>query len=100
MNPFALSGLLAGSASLAFGILVFVRSEDNRIGRVWLAFSLSVAIWGFGGMGIAVSGVPEKAILAWRVSFAAGVIWIPILFHHFVLIFCFPENKNPIKWVF
>lgn len=94
MNPFSFSGLLAGVSSLAFGLLVFLKSENKRIGRIWLLFSLSVSVWGFGGMAIGLLQNPDHALFVWRVSFSCGVIWIPILFHHFVSIFCFSERKK------
>ena len=84
MNLFALSGLLTGLSSLAFGSFVYWKGAHRPLNRLWFIFTISVAVWGFGGMWIALAPTPHQALLAWRFSFACGVVWIPILFHHFV----------------
>jgi two-component system, NtrC family, sensor kinase len=88
MNLFALSGLLTGLSSLAFGLFVYWKGAHSPLNRLWFMFTTSVAVWGFGGMWIALAPSPHEALWAWRLSFACGVVWIPILFHHFVHAFC------------
>jgi signal transduction histidine kinase len=88
MNLFALSGLLTGLSSLAFGSFVYLYGAHRPLHRVWFMFTVSVAVWGFGGMWIALASTPTQALFAWRLSFACGVLWIPILFHHFIHAFC------------
>ena len=88
MNLFALSGLLTGLSSLAFGSFVYFKGAHRPFNRLWFIFTMSVAVWGFGGMWIALAPAPTQALLAWRLSFACGVVWIPILFHHFIHVFC------------
>ncbi len=94
MNAFALSGLLTGVSSLAMGLFVLSRDRTSPLYRIWFLFTASVASWGFGGMWIALEDDPDRALLAWRVAFAFGVVWIPIFFYHFVTIFCeIPQKK-------
>ena len=93
MNLFAISGLLTGIASLAMGVLVLTKTTTERLHRLWFLFTGSVAVWGFGGMWIAMADTESGAILAWRVVFAFGVVWIPIFFYHFVVIFCELQRK-------
>ena len=88
MNAFAVSGLLIGVTSIAFGLFVYLKGRERSVNRLWFYFSLSVAVWGWGGMWIALARTPAEALLAWRVAFACGVVWIPILFAHFVHVFC------------
>jgi len=88
MNLFALSGLSVGIVSLAMGLFVLSKGPAKRLNRVWCAFTLSVAVWGFGVLWIAMESDPYRALLAWRTAYAFGVIWIPVSFYHFVLIFC------------
>jgi|GEM_PF-187727 len=88
MNAFALSGFLTGVSSLAFGFLVYFRERGRTLNQLWCIFTVSVALWGFGGMWVALVMTREAALLAWRVSFSCGVLWIPILFYHFVSVFC------------
>lgn len=88
MNLFALSGLLTGISSLAFGYFVYWKGAHRPLNRLWFIFTISVAVWGFGGMWIALAPTPNQALWAWRLAFACGVVWIPIVFHHFVRTFC------------
>ena len=88
MNPFALSGLLTGITSLAFGYFVYWKGSDRPLNRLWFIFTVSVAMWGFGGMWIALAPTPSEALWAWRLAYACGVVWIPIFFYHFVHTFC------------
>lgn len=88
MNLFALSGLLTGISSLAFGYFVYWKGAHRPLNRLWFIFTVSVAVWGFGGMWIALAPTPYQALWAWRLAFACGVVWIPIFFHHFVRTFC------------
>ncbi len=94
MNPFALSGLLAGLTSLAFGCFVYLKGKNRPLNRLWFVFTASVAVWGFGGMWIALAKTPAEALWAWRLAFACGVLWIPVLFHHFVCVFCGLERTR------
>jgi signal transduction histidine kinase len=87
MTPFGFSGLLAGITSLGFGLFVFLKSRDRGIAKVWLAFALSVAGWGFGAMWIGMAKTPHTATLAWIMGYAFGVIWIAALFYHFICVF-------------
>ena len=88
MNSFALSGLFTGVTSLALGLFVFFMNPRRPLNRIWLLFTGSVALWGGGGMWIAMTQDHDTALWAWRLAFAFGVLWIPILFYHFVLLFC------------
>jgi len=94
MNVFALSGLVTGLTSLAMGFFVLSRGAANKLNKLWFLFTTSVAIWGFGGMWIALAKDEATALLAWRLAFGLGVVWIPILFYHFVWVFCDLRNKK------
>jgi len=93
MNPFAWSGLLAGVFSFTLGLLVLIKSQNKRLGRIWFLFATSVAVWGFGGLWIGLAKTPTEGLLAWRLAYAFGVIWIPVFFYQFVCIFCELERK-------
>ena len=87
MTPFGLSGLLNGIASVSFGLFVLSMSENRKIGRIWFLFTLAVGAWGFGAMWISWTKTATEALLAWRLAFAFGVVWIAPLFYHFVCTF-------------
>ena len=87
MNAFALAGFLTSISSLVFGFFVFSRNPSRRVNQLWLAFTVSVGLWGMGSIWIALEPDPVRALLAWRLAFAISVLWIPILFLHFTCIF-------------
>lgn len=87
MNAFALAGFLTSISSLVFGFFVFSRNPSRRLNQLWLAFTVSVALWGLGSIWIALETDPVRALLAWRLAFAVSVIWIPIVFLHFTCVF-------------
>lgn len=96
MTPFGLSGLLTGISSICFGSLVLRMSPNRAIGKTWFLFALSVGIWGFGGMWIGFSSSHAEGLLAWRLAYGLGVIWIAPLFYHFVCTFLELERKRSI----
>ncbi len=91
MNLFALSGLLIGISSTAMAVLMLFIGKE-RFHYVWSLFCVSVAIWGFGAYGIATTKNIETADLLWRITHI-GVIFIPILFTHFVYLFLKKYNR-------
>jgi two-component system, NtrC family, sensor kinase len=97
MSPFALSGLFTGVTSLALGTFVLCMNPRRPLNRLWCLFTGSVAIWGFGGMWIAITQDHDTALWAWRLAFAFGVLWIPILFYHFVWLFCGLPGRRLLK---
>lgn len=94
MTPFGFSGLLAGTSALGFGLFVLLKSPDRRIARIWFAFSLSVATWGFAVLGMDFAKTERAAWLAWNVGYTCGVIWIASLFYHFVSTFLELKNRT------
>jgi len=93
LEPFAFSSLLAFITSIALGLLVLIKSTNKKLGQIWFLFSVMVAVWGLGGMGIGIAKTPSASLLSWRLSFMLGVTWIPVVFYHFTCIFC--EIKRP-----
>ncbi len=82
MNIFALSGLLIGIPSFILGIFTIVKGRKG-LHYIWALFCFSVALWGFGGYKIATTLDPDKAVFWWKIAYI-GVIFIPVLFTHFV----------------
>src|SRR5882724_3568105 len=85
MNPFALSGVLAGMSASVFGFFVLFKTQNKKLGRIWFLFSSSVAAYGFGCFSIGNNTL--QGLLAWRITYGFGVVWIPILFFHFICSF-------------
>jgi len=51
---------------------------------IWSAFSLAVALWGFGIYKIATTAVEADAIFWWKIA-EIGVIFIPVFFFNFII---------------
>lgn len=83
MNLFALSGLLNFISSLVFGFFVFFHNRKSRAFRLWLAFSLSVALWELGVFAIGLTAEPQLSLFFWRMAYI-GVILIPVFFTQFI----------------
>ncbi|OGY49777.1 MAG: hypothetical protein A3B89_04885 [Candidatus Buchananbacteria bacterium RIFCSPHIGHO2_02_FULL_40_13] len=62
--------------------LMFVQGSE-RSHRIWGIFCITVFFWGIGVFKIASTADPEIAIFWWRIGYI-GVIFIPIIFTHFV----------------
>ena len=92
MNAFALSGFLTGITSLAMGGFVLAKAPRKPLNRIWFVFTLAVAVWGFGGGWIGLDPDPSSSFVAWRLTYAFGVVWIPVLFYHFTLHLCHLQN--------
>ena len=73
---------------MAFGYFVYVKGKHRPANKLWFLFTISVGIWGWGGMWIGLESRPSQALWVWRLCYASGVVWIPILFMHFVYVFC------------
>ena len=73
---------------MAFGYFVYLKGKDRSINRMWFYFTVSVGLWGWGALWIGLASTPNESLWAWRLAFACGVIWIPILFVYFVCEFC------------
>src|SRR5205807_2337443 len=65
-NPFAFSGLLVGITCLTMGTFIFLTAPRSPLCRRWSAFTLSVAIWGFGTLWIGLESDSRHALWVWR----------------------------------
>lgn len=97
MNLFALSGLLAAISSGTMALLMFFKAR-SKLHYLWGIFCVSVMMWGIGGYKIATTLDPVKAVLWWKVAYI-GVIFIPVLFTHFVHIFL-NIGRRYLVWLF
>ena len=93
MNVFAFSGLLIGIFCLLFGIFVYWKGRQIKSNKLWAIFCFSTAIWGFGGYKIGLIRDPSEALFWWRLTYI-GIIFIPVLFYHFVYLFLGFKRKT------
>ena len=93
MNLFALSGLMIGITSSFLGLFVYFKNPRNIINRIWAFFSVAVSIWGFGIYKIATATDVSAALTWWRLAHI-GVIFLPVLYFHFVYHFLRLKSKS------
>ncbi|MBI2642105.1 MAG: hypothetical protein HYW96_00830, partial [Candidatus Wildermuthbacteria bacterium] len=84
-------GILIGTMSTAMAVLMVLIGKE-RLHHIWGLFCAAVAVWGFGAYQIATTRDIAEADLWWRLTHV-GVIFIPILFMHFVSEFLQLKNK-------
>lgn len=99
MNAFGLSGLLIAITSSAMAVSVFVKNHKTLANKLWIAFTISVAWWGFSGLKVSTIKDAESALFYWRVVHV-GAIFIPVLFMHFVYVFLNKKERWPIYMVY
>jgi signal transduction histidine kinase len=94
MLAFALSGFITGIFCLIFGVFVFLKNKKAEINRVFSLLSLSIILWGF-GYGMWQLSQNKEAALFWIKILSVGTLFMPSLFHHWVLILLdLKENKK------
>ncbi len=86
MNLFALSGLLTGIACTVMAGLVYFTNRASRVNRLWAILCLAVSLWGFEALLIGLTSDPQLALTWWRLAHVP-VIFIPVLFYHFITVF-------------
>lgn len=79
MNLYGISSILTGITGLGMAIFVYVKGYKNRLARIWSAFALSAAFYGFGALMVTYAKDAQQACFWWRISYI-GVISLPFLF--------------------
>lgn len=95
MNAFALSGLFIGITSALMGIFVYLKNPKSKVNQVWLPLALSIAVWGWGGFKIGLTKESVSALFWWRIAHI-GVIFIPVVFLHFVYVLLEKKQRWPV----
>ncbi len=80
-------------------IFVFFKNRESLANKLWIIFTLAVAIWGFGALKISMVRDAESALFYWRITHV-GVILIPVLFTHFVYEFLNLKERWPVYLVY
>ena len=83
LNPFGIIGIIIAITSISIGFLVFLYDRKNRTNQIWLAFAVSIAIWGAGSYLISITQDQALSLVLWRITYV-GVILIPFLFISFI----------------
>jgi len=85
LNTFAVSGILIVIACSLMAIVMLVRAS-SKLHYIWGIFCLTVLLWGIGAYRIGIATDQANAVYWWKFAYI-GVIFIPIMFAHFVYVF-------------
>lgn len=84
MLIFALAGILTGIFCLIFGLFVYSKNPRREINQIFGLMSLSIILWGF-GYGMWQLSQTKEAALFWVKVLSVGIVFMPSLFYHWVL---------------
>ncbi|MFA5867494.1 MAG: HD domain-containing phosphohydrolase [Actinomycetota bacterium] len=93
---YAIPPLVASLGNLFLGGLVLGKKPNSRMHQIFALFSLCVAIWSFGFFMVYVNTDNKQAALLWNKFYSVGMVMIPVVYLHFVLILT--DTKNKLLW--
>ena len=86
MNSLQLSSLAVMISNAIMAAFLFFKCRGNRLCAIWGSFCACLVFWGAGGFFIAQAKQTNEALFWWQVVYL-GVIFLPVLYYHFVLVF-------------
>jgi HD-GYP domain-containing protein (c-di-GMP phosphodiesterase class II) len=93
---YAIPPLIASLGNLFLGGLVLGKKPTSRMHQVFAFFSLCVAIWSFGFFMVYVNAGNKETALLWNKFYSIGMVMIPVVYLHFVLIIT--DTKSKVLW--
>ncbi len=96
MNLYGISCALTAIVGLSMAVLVYIKGYKQRLVRIWSAFALSAAVYGFGAYMVTNVQSISGAFFWWQVAYT-GVISLPFLFVYLVYEFLGIERPRVIK---
>ncbi len=99
MNTFSLSSLLIIISSILVIVLVLFKGKDRRINKLWASFCVFILIWGIGGYKFSTVSSEESALFWWKFAHI-GVIFIPVVFYHFIYAFLDLKSSSQRRFLF
>lgn len=84
LNYFAITGLLTFITFLPLFLFLFTQGK-NKVARYFSIHTLSIAVWGAGAFFVAINISKEVTMMALKISFAFGVLYIPVFLLHSIL---------------
>jgi len=80
MNLFALTSFICGLSSFGLAVFALVVGK-SKPQKLFMAFNVAVAIWGFGNFAAGIAKTQDTALLAWRYAYFGG-FFISTFFYH------------------
>ncbi len=92
MNYFTASSLIIGITTVALGVFILWKGKKTKSNIIWSIFCFAVSIWGLGSLGVGFSEDANSALLWWKFAYL-GIIFIPVLYYHFIHDFLLVRTK-------
>lgn len=98
---YALSTIISSAAALGLGIFVLFKNPKAKANQLWFAFNLTIAGWAIPqSLYVAIVRDASLADFLVRLCYACGVIWIPTVFLHYVLVYLNRARRAPIYFAY
>ncbi|MFA6405047.1 MAG: ATP-binding protein [Candidatus Paceibacterota bacterium] len=91
MEIFAVSGLVNGIISSAFGVLVISKNWREKVNRIYFFMVISLALWSFSYWQWLLS-TDYNSALSWVRLLSIGSLFIPVFFFHWVILLINKKN--------
>lgn len=93
LNLFCLSSFLIVFTNFSLATFILIKGGERFLNRIFSLITISIGIWGIGGILFSLSSDYCSAFFWWQFSYI-GVIFIPVFFLHFIISFLkLPRRK-------
>ena len=86
LNAYALIGIAVAVTNVIVGVVVFLFAKDRTSRRIFGILAALIFNWGFSSFWIATAKTPASGLFWWQIGYIS-VIWMPVVFFHFVCLF-------------
>jgi signal transduction histidine kinase len=98
MSVYIILPLISGIFVLFCGFLVLSKNRKLKVNQIFFFFTVTVTIWLLATFVMFLSKTDEQAIFWDRIVYI-GVVFIPITFYHFVLLFTKIKNQKRVLYL-
>jgi signal transduction histidine kinase len=98
MSIYNILPLISGILVLLCGFFVLAKNKKLKVNQIFFFFTIAVAIWSLASFMMLLSKTKGQAIFWDRIVYI-GVIFIPITFYHFVLVFIRIKNQKRLLYL-
>ena len=98
INTFAISGIVLTCTCLIL-IFIILRGEKSKLLRLWVSCNLSLGLWGFASIFIALTKNYQESLFWWKLG-SIGIISLPPFFLHLAFTLCNIEKRRVLLLVY
>ena len=93
---YALSTIVTAVAVLGLGAFVYFKNPRVKANQLWALFNVAIASWAISQTIYVTTNDLTKAYFFVRLSYLFGVLWIPTLYLHFILVHLNEQKRWPL----